>query len=48
MPVHQSSGLVVYSTILPSPLYPDPALLSVPGLRDRGYVFLDFRSDGVQ
>ena len=39
----QSFGLVVYETELPDHTFTDPVLLSVPGLRDRGYVFLDYR-----
>ena len=34
---------MVYETEFPDLIFPDPDLLSIPGLRDRGYVFLDYR-----
>jgi len=45
--LNQSFGLVVYDTELPEHIFPDPVLLSIPGLRDRGYIFLDYRPVGV-
>jgi len=45
--LNQSFGLVVYETVLGDGPFIDPVLLSVPGLRDRGYVFLGGRPAGV-
>ena len=43
----QGPGLVVYETKLPPRPQTSPALLAVPGARDRAYVFLDHRPAGV-
>jgi hypothetical protein len=37
----QSFGFVLYETIIPDARFPDPALLTISGLRDRGQVFVD-------
>ncbi|XP_032577625.1 beta-galactosidase [Drosophila sechellia] len=42
----QYSGLVLYETWLPS-FQRDPSILSVPGLADRGYVYVDGEFVGV-
>ena len=42
----QSSGFMVYESQVPG-LQTDPVLLSIPGLRDRGTVFVDYKPVGV-
>ena len=42
----QSSGYMVYDTEVPG-LQTDPVLLNIPGLRDRGTVFVDHKPVGV-
>ena len=42
----QSSGFMVYDTEVPG-LQTDPVLLNIPGLRDRGTVFVDQKPVGV-
>lgn len=39
--LEQSYGFILYETIVPIVALEDPAILSVPGIRDRGYVFVD-------
>ena len=42
----QSSGFVIYETDI-NDLVTNPVELSVPGLRDRGTVFVDYKPAGV-
>ena len=42
----QSSGFVIYETDI-NDLVTNPVELSVPGLRDRGTVFVDYKPVGV-
>ncbi|XP_017109202.2 beta-galactosidase [Drosophila bipectinata] len=44
--LNQYSGLVLYETRLPS-FKRDPSILSVPGLADRGYVYVDGEFAGL-
>ena len=42
----QSQGLMIYTTQVDK-LHTDPVVLHVPGVRDRGYVFVDDQPSGV-
>ena len=44
--VRQTSGLVLYETVVKGRTR-DPSLLAVPGLADRGYLFLAGRPAGL-
>ncbi len=43
----QAFGLVLYENEAIAELYSDPAELDIPGLRDRGYVFVDGELRGI-
>ena len=45
--LNQSSGFMIYETKISDHRQTDPVLLSVPGLRDRGYIFLDYHPKGI-
>ena len=42
----QDSGLVLYETIIPN-LVPDPSVLEIKGIHDRGYVFVNGQRQGI-
>jgi len=46
--LRQYGGFVLYSTVTPNNItMPDPAILEVPGIKDRGYVFVEKQYVGM-